>query len=96
RAHILEALAVALANIDPIIELIRFASTPAEAKAALVAQPWELGSVATMLERAGDDAARPEWLESQYGVHEGKYYLSEQQAQAILDLRLQKLTGLEH
>ncbi|AXG48069.1 DNA topoisomerase (ATP-hydrolyzing) subunit A [Photorhabdus laumondii subsp. laumondii] len=96
RAHILEALAVALANIDPIIELIRFASTPAEAKAALVAQPWELGSVATMLERAGDDAARPEWLESQYGVHEGKYYLTEQQAQAILDLRLQKLTGLEH
>ncbi|MCE1914787.1 DNA gyrase subunit A, partial [Enterobacter hormaechei] len=76
RAHILEALSVALANIDPIIELIRFASTPAEAKAALVAQPWELGSVATMLERAGDDAARPEWLESQYGVHEGKYYLT--------------------
>ncbi|WP_434524368.1 DNA topoisomerase (ATP-hydrolyzing) subunit A [Photorhabdus asymbiotica] len=96
RAHILEALAVALANIDPIIELIRHASTPAEAKAALVAQPWELGNVASMLERAGDDAARPEWLESQYGVHEGKYYLTEQQAQAILDLRLQKLTGLEH
>ncbi|MCC8463819.1 DNA topoisomerase (ATP-hydrolyzing) subunit A [Photorhabdus bodei] len=96
RAHILEALAVALANIDPIIELIRFAPTPAEAKAALVAKPWELGSVAAMLERAGDDAARPEWLEPQYGVHDGKYYLTEQQAQAILDLRLQKLTGLEH
>ncbi|MBS9429767.1 DNA topoisomerase (ATP-hydrolyzing) subunit A [Photorhabdus luminescens] len=96
RAHILEALAVALANIDPIIELIRLAPTPAEAKAALVAKPWELGSVATMLERAGDDAARPEWLEPQYGVHDGKYYLTEQQAQAILDLRLQKLTGLEH
>ncbi|OCQ53923.1 DNA gyrase subunit A [Photorhabdus australis subsp. thailandensis] len=96
RAHILEALAVALANIDPIIELIRRAPTPAEAKAALVAQPWVLGNVASMLERAGDDAARPEWLESQYGVHGGKYYLTEQQAQAILDLRLQKLTGLEH
>ncbi|KMW71966.1 DNA gyrase subunit A [Photorhabdus luminescens subsp. luminescens] len=96
RAHILEALAVALANIDPIIELIRLAPTPAEAKAALIAKPWELGSVAAMLERAGDDAARPEWLEPQYGVHEGKYYLTEQQAQAILDLRLQKLTGLEH
>ncbi|MCT8344313.1 DNA topoisomerase (ATP-hydrolyzing) subunit A [Photorhabdus kleinii] len=96
RAHILEALAVALANIDPIIELIRLAPTPAEAKAALVAKPWELGSVAAMLERAGDDAARPEWLEPQYGVHDGKYYLTEQQAQAILDLRLQKLTGLEH
>ncbi|ETS31260.1 DNA gyrase subunit A [Photorhabdus temperata] len=96
RAHILEALAVALANIDPIIELIRRAPAPAEAKAALIAQPWELGNVASMLERAGDDAARPEWLEPQYGVHEGKYYLTEQQAQAILDLRLQKLTGLEH
>ena len=97
RAHILEALAVALANIDPVIELIRQAPTPAEAKAALIAQPWDLGSVSTMLERAGDsNVARPEWLEPQFGVHDGKYYLTEQQAQAILDLRLQKLTGLEH
>ncbi|EPG2642130.1 DNA topoisomerase (ATP-hydrolyzing) subunit A [Providencia stuartii] len=96
RAHILEALAVALANIDPIIELIRRAPTPAEAKAGLIARPWDLGNVAAMLERAGDDAARPEWLEEQYGVHDGQYYLTEQQAQAILDLRLQKLTGLEH
>ncbi|WP_140178621.1 DNA topoisomerase (ATP-hydrolyzing) subunit A [Providencia stuartii] len=96
RAHILEALAVALANIDPIIELIRQAPTPAEAKAGLVARPWDLGNVAAMLERTGDDAARPEWLEEQFGVHDGKYYLTEQQAQAILDLRLQKLTGLEH
>ncbi|HEM6905558.1 TPA: DNA topoisomerase (ATP-hydrolyzing) subunit A [Providencia stuartii] len=96
RAHILEALAVALANIDPIIELIRRAPTPAEAKAGLIARHWDLGNVAAMLERAGDDAARPEWLEEQYGVHDGQYYLTEQQAQAILDLRLQKLTGLEH
>ncbi|MCK9783061.1 MULTISPECIES: DNA topoisomerase (ATP-hydrolyzing) subunit A [Enterobacterales] len=97
RAHILEALAVALANIDPVIEMIRQAPNPAEAKAALIAQPWDLGSVSTMLERAGDsNVARPEWLEQQYGVHDGKYYLTEQQAQAILDLRLQKLTGLEH
>ncbi|HEQ1857390.1 TPA: DNA topoisomerase (ATP-hydrolyzing) subunit A [Providencia alcalifaciens] len=96
RAHILEALAVALANIDPIIELIRKAPTPAEAKAGLIARSWALGNVAAMLERAGDDAARPEWLEPQYGVHEGQYFLTEQQAQAILDLRLQKLTGLEH
>ncbi|ATZ93619.1 MULTISPECIES: DNA topoisomerase (ATP-hydrolyzing) subunit A [Dickeya] len=96
RAHILEGLAIALANIDPIIELIRHASTPAEAKNALVAQAWALGSVAAMLERAGDDAARPEWLEPEFGIHEGKYHLTEQQAQAILDLRLQKLTGLEH
>ncbi|MDC5891747.1 DNA topoisomerase (ATP-hydrolyzing) subunit A [Proteus mirabilis] len=97
RAHILEALAVALVNIDPVIELIRQAPTPAEAKAALIAQPWDLGSVSAMLERAGDsNVARPEWLEPQFGVHDGKYYLTEQQAQAILDLRLQKLTGLEH
>ncbi len=96
RAHILEALAIALANIDPIIELIRRAPTPAEAKAALISRPWDLGNVAAMLERAGDDAARPEWLEPEFGVRDGQYYLTEQQAQAILDLRLQKLTGLEH
>ncbi|RLM27817.1 DNA gyrase subunit A [Brenneria alni] len=96
RAHILEGLAIALANIDPIIELIRRAQSPAEAKAGLIAQSWALGTVSAMLERAGDDAARPEWLEPEFGIREGRYYLTEQQAQAILDLRLQKLTGLEH
>ncbi|HGJ5862619.1 MAG TPA: DNA topoisomerase (ATP-hydrolyzing) subunit A [Arsenophonus nasoniae] len=96
RANILEALAVALANIDPIIELIRQASTPNEAKLALIARPWQLGNVSAMLASAGDNAARPEWLEPQYGVREGQYYLTEPQAQAILDLRLQKLTSLEH
>ncbi|KHT61167.1 DNA gyrase subunit A [Photobacterium gaetbulicola] len=96
RAHILEGLALALANIDEIIELIRNAPTPAEAKAGLVARGWDLGNVAAMLERAGTDAARPEWLEEQYGIRDGQYYLTEQQAQAILDLRLHKLTGLEH
>ncbi|MEE3650817.1 MULTISPECIES: DNA topoisomerase (ATP-hydrolyzing) subunit A [unclassified Brenneria] len=96
RAHILEGLAIALANIDPIIELIRRAQSPAEAKAGLIAQSWELGTVSAMLERAGDDAARPDWLEPEFGIREGRYYLTEQQAQAILDLRLQKLTGLEH
>ncbi|EHD22596.1 MULTISPECIES: DNA topoisomerase (ATP-hydrolyzing) subunit A [Brenneria] len=96
RAHILEGLAIALANIDPIIELIRRAQSPAEAKAGLIAQSWALGTVAAMLERAGDDAARPEWLEPEFGIRDGRYYLTEQQAQAILDLRLQKLTGLEH
>ncbi|PWC21341.1 DNA gyrase subunit A [Brenneria roseae subsp. roseae] len=96
RAHILEGLAIALANIDPIIELIRRAPSPAEAKASLIAESWELGTVAAMLERSGDDAARPEWLEPEFGIREGRYYLTEQQAQAILDLRLQKLTGLEH
>lgn len=96
RAHLLEGLTVALANIDPIIELIRRAPTPAEAKAGLLSQPWQLGNVAAMLERAGSDNTRPEWLESQYGVHDGYYYLTEQQAQAILNLQLQKLTSLEH
>ena len=96
RAHILEALAIALANIDPVIELIKNSPTPSEAKTALVATGWELGAVAGMLERAGDDAARPEWLEPEYGIRDGKYYLTEVQAQAILDLRLHKLTGLEH
>lgn len=96
RAHILEGLAIALANIEPVIELIRQAPGPAEAKAGLIARPWELGNVSAMLEKAGDNAARPEWLEEEYGIRDGHYYLTEQQAQAILDLRLQKLTGLEH
>ncbi|MBD1566583.1 DNA topoisomerase (ATP-hydrolyzing) subunit A [Vibrio sp. SA48] len=96
RAHILEALALALANIDEIIELIRSAATPAEAKAGLIARGWDLGNVASMLERAGTDAARPEWLEPEYGIRDGQYFLTEQQAQAILELRLHRLTGLEH
>ncbi|MDC0612510.1 DNA topoisomerase (ATP-hydrolyzing) subunit A [Vibrio sp.] len=97
RAHILEGLALALANIDEIIELIRQAQTPADAKQGLLARGWELGSVAAMLDRAGDDgAARPDWLEPEYGIRDGLYYLTEQQAQAILDLRLHRLTGLEH
>jgi DNA gyrase subunit A len=96
RAHILEGLAIALANIAPISELIKASPSPAEAKQALVAQGWSLGDVAEMLERAGNDAARPDWLEPEYGIRDGQYYLTEQQAQAILDLRLHKLTGLEH
>jgi DNA gyrase subunit A len=96
RAHILEGLAIALANIDPVIELIKNSSSPAEAKQGLVARGWALGAVSEMLERAGDDAARPEWLEPEFGIREGLYFLTEQQAQAILDLRLHKLTGLEH
>ncbi|GGB70421.1 DNA gyrase subunit A [Shewanella inventionis] len=96
RAHILEALAIALANIDPIIALIKASPTPAEAKVKLVEQGWALGHVQGMLEKAGDDAARPEWLEPEFGIRDGKYYLTEQQAQAILELRLHRLTGLEH
>ncbi|ALS98553.1 DNA topoisomerase (ATP-hydrolyzing) subunit A [Lacimicrobium alkaliphilum] len=96
RAHILEGLAVALANIDPIIALIKASQSPADAKASLVAQGWALGDVADMLERAGVDAARPDWLEPEFGIRDGQYYLTEAQAQAILELRLHKLTGLEH
>ena len=97
RAHTLEGLAIALANIDPIIELIRKSPTPSEAKQALVSRPWELGTVKAMLEKAGEDnVARPDWLAAELGIRDGQYYLSEQQAQAILDLRLHKLTGLEH
>ncbi|MCF6434035.1 DNA gyrase subunit A [Pseudoalteromonas sp. MMG022] len=97
RAHTLEGLAIALANIDPIIELIRKSPSPAEAKQALIARPWELGTVKTMLEKAGEDnVARPDWLDAELGIRDGQYHLSEQQAQAILDLRLHKLTGLEH
>jgi DNA gyrase subunit A len=96
RAHLLEGLAIALVNIDPIIALIKASQSPAEAKVALIAQGWALGDVADMLAKAGDNAARPDWLEPQYGIHDGLYFLTEQQAQAILDLRLHKLTGLEH
>ncbi|GAB1153353.1 MAG: DNA gyrase subunit A [Shewanella algae] len=96
RAHILEALAIALANIDPVIALIKASPTPAEAKVKLVETGWQLGNVQGMLEKAGDDAARPEWLEPEFGIRDGLYYLTEQQAQAILELRLHRLTGLEH
>jgi DNA gyrase subunit A len=96
RAHILEGLAIALSNIDEVIELIKTSTNPAEAKQSLVERGWSLGGVAEMLERGGVNAARPEWLEEQYGVRDGDYYLTVEQAQAILDLRLHKLTGLEH
>jgi DNA gyrase subunit A len=96
RAHILEGLAIALVNIDPIIELIKASSSPADAKKALISLGWDLGDVAQMLERAGNNAARPDWLADEFGIRDHKYYLTEEQAQAILDLRLNKLTGLEH
>ncbi|MGF1725471.1 DNA topoisomerase (ATP-hydrolyzing) subunit A [Photobacterium nomapromontoriensis] len=96
RAHLLEGLAIALVNIDEIIELIKSAPTPQVAREGLLSRPWQLGDVAAMLERAGVDAARPEWLEPQFGIHGGQYFLTEQQAQAILELRLHRLTGLEH
>ena len=95
RAHILEGLAVALANIDEVIELIRKAPSPAEARVQLVERVWESGTVEAMLQRAGAEATKPEDLPEGFGLLEDGYHLTEKQAQAILDLRLQKLTGLE-
>ena len=96
RGHILEGLAIALSNIDPIIALIKASPSSSEAREKLLAQGWEPGDVSGMLERAGSDACRPDELEARYGLHDGKYHLSPAQAQAILELRLHRLTGLEH
>jgi DNA gyrase subunit A len=96
RGHILEGLAIALTNIDPVIALIKASPSSAEAREKLLAQAWEPGDVTGMLERAGSDACRPDDLEPRYGLREGKYHLSPAQAQAILELRLHRLTGLEH
>ena len=96
RGHVLEGLAVALANIDEIIELIKTSPTAADARERLVAAAWAPGDVSAMLERAGEAACRPEGLDGDFGLIDGKYHLSPAQAQAILDLRLNRLTGLEH
>ena len=96
RGHVLEGLAIALVNIDEIIELIKTSPTPADAKAGLVAKPWQSGEVTGMLERAGEDACRPDDLPKEFGLHGSQYFLSPAQAQAILELRLHRLTGLEH
>ena len=95
RGHILEGLAIALANIDDVIALIKASPTSAEAKAGLMARTWTSGVVPQMLERAGAIQTRPDGLGTEFGLHEGRYRLSEAQAQAILDLRLHRLTGLE-
>ncbi|HXO64827.1 MAG TPA: DNA gyrase subunit A [Steroidobacteraceae bacterium] len=95
RAHILEGLAVALANIDAVIALIKGASSPPEARAQLVARAWPPGLVTELLERAGAISTRPRGLAAEFGLNGGGYRLSEAQAQAILDMRLQRLTGLE-
>ncbi len=95
RAHILEGLAVALANIDEMISLIKAASNPAEAKEGLLIRTWDAGLVSTLLERAEASRSRPEDLGAEFGIFAGVYRLSETQAQAILDLRLHRLTGLE-
>ena len=95
RAHILEGLAVALANIDEVIALIKAAPNPAAAKKELCARTWKSGALEEMLSRAGAEASRPDDLPEGYGLTPEGYRLTETQAQAILDLRLQKLTGLE-
>ena len=96
RAHVLEGLAVALANIDPIIALIKASPSPAEARQALLARVWEPGVVREMLKRATPDDSRPAEVGPQSGLSEGGYQLSEVQAKEILDMRLQRLTALEH
>jgi DNA gyrase subunit A len=95
RAHKLEGLAVALANIDEVVELIKTSSGPAEARERLLARPWPGGIVVELLARAGADASRPRDLPPELGLGPDGYFLSEIQAQEILDMRLQRLTGLE-
>ena len=95
RAHVLEGLAVALANIDEVIALIKGSANRIEARQALMDRLWEPGVVTAMLDRAGASASRPEDLEDYFGLHEDGYRLSDAQTQAILDLRLHQLTGLE-
>ncbi|MEM8984139.1 MAG: DNA gyrase subunit A [Pseudomonadota bacterium] len=99
RAHVLEGQTVALANIDPVIELIKASPSPAEARAGLIATLWSPGQVLDMLARAGELAVAPAAIDSEYGPvdvdGETRYRLSDVQAKAILDLQLQRLTGLE-
>ena len=95
RAHVLEGQSVALANIDEVIKLIKESPSPADAKAGLIARTWPPGAVTGMLEKAGATDTRPDSLAEGFGLIDGDYRLSEIQAQAILDLRLHRLTGLE-
>jgi len=95
RAHVLEGLAVALANIDAMIELIKTSKNRDEARDGLLGRTWDAGLVASLLDRADADRSRPDALGAEFGLHQGVYRLSEVQAQAILDLRLHRLTGLE-
>ena len=95
RGHVLEGLAIALANIDDIIAAIKASPSPAEARAALVSRVWASGAVPQMLERAGGISTRPDGESPPLGIVAGGYRLTEMQAQAILDMRLHRLTGLE-
>ncbi len=95
RAHILEGLTVALANIDEMIELIKTSESPVVAKERMLARTWAPGLVSALLAAAGAEASRPEDLLPGFGLVEGGYRLSEAQAKEILEMRLSKLTGLE-
>ncbi|RAO75048.1 DNA gyrase subunit A [Dyella jiangningensis] len=95
RAHILEGLTVALANIDEMIELIRTSASPQEARERMLARKWQPGMVATLLQAAGAEASRPEDMDPRDGLKAEGYQLSEVQAQEILAMRLHRLTGLE-
>ena len=95
RGHLLEGQAVALENIDAVVELIRKSRTPADARAELMTRRFASDAVAELMARAGSDACRPEGLGEEFGYREGSYRLSEQQAQAILDMQLQRLTALQ-
>ncbi|MGH8503053.1 MAG: DNA gyrase subunit A [Gammaproteobacteria bacterium] len=95
RAHVLEGQAVALANIDAVIELIKASPNPAEAKTAMMARAWTPGVVTALLARGGAEDSRPDGLAPEFGLTSDGYRLSDAQAQAILDLRLQRLTALE-
>ncbi|MDF2867740.1 MAG: gyrA [Gammaproteobacteria bacterium] len=95
RAHILEGLGIALANIDAMIALIKAAPSPAEAKIGLLATAWPVGLVSAMLDKAEMSISRPVDIGKEFGLADQGYRLSPQQAQAILDLRLHRLTGLE-
>ena len=95
RAHILEGLAIALSNIDAMIEMIKNSASPAIAKEQLLAEIWAPGVVSQMIAKAGDVSCKPNGLAPELGLHGDGYKLSEKQAQAILDLRLHRLTGLE-
>jgi DNA gyrase subunit A len=95
RAHLLEGLGIALANIDEMIALIKQSPTPAEAKEKLLAKIWQPGAVSKLLASSGSEISRPEDLTEEYGMIASGYRLTAVQAQAILDLRLHRLTGLE-
>jgi len=96
RGHILEGLAIAIANIDEVINLIKQSATPAEARASLLSRGWEAALVERFLSSSGADACRPAHLSEEYGLRVARYYVYVNLVKAILDLQLNRLTGMEH